>query len=734
MTVDEVLEQLRSAGLVVERLDLSGTLQRVPVEDDKPGRKSGWYVARELVTPSGRTLIVGAYGNWKQGDEVHKLRVGRDLDKADRAEVRRRQAEQQRQIEREREAVAREAAARAAEIWEKLPESGRCEYLDRKKVKAWGVRFSRGSLVVPVRGPDGALRGLQFIAPDGTKRFLTGTAKRGAFHLIGRVQAGQPVAVAEGYATAASVHEATGWPVAVAFDAGNLEPVVRALKDAYPDAAPIVVCGDDDRATRGNPGRRKAQAAARAVDGVAALPDFGEDGAGTDWNDLHVARGLAAVRAQLDQALAAWREMVWQRRLVRNGHGQLRPSLYNVITILEHHPAWRGVYRMDRFANRVLKVRQPPYGGGLGEVTDVDGAELAAWLGDPDHYGLSVGTGTALEAIEVVASRHGFHPVLEYLDGLQWDGEERLPHFLADLAGAPRDDYTRAVGMNWLISAVARVREPGCKVDHMVILEGPQGVGKSTFVRTLCGPEWFAEMLESPQNKDFYQILAGRWMVEIAELQAFSKADRNRIKQALSAQEDTYRPSYGRYARQFPRQCVFVGTTNDDTYLKDETGARRFYPVRCTEINLEALTYLRDQLWAEADARYRRGEPWWEFPPEAAAEQDARYDVDVWEEPILAWLDGHLERYPERMGQVTPSRPVSDVTTAEIMRWALGIETAKQSRQEQMRVGAIMRRLGWRRVRRRVEGVLCWVYERPASSVSRETAASVAQQPQHGPP
>ncbi|MEA3278874.1 MAG: virulence-associated E family protein [Pseudomonadota bacterium] len=394
----------------------------------------------------------------------------------------------------------------------------------------------------------------------------------------------------------------------------------------------------------------------------------------------------------------------WRLDLVENSDGSIKGTLYNIVKILTAHPEWRDVLRYDAFANRIYKTREPPYGGEAGEFVDVDASEVAIWLGSPYNLSLNVASSMVSEAVLVAASRNAYHPVTEYLDGLEWDGIERLPTMLSDFFGAEQNDYTAVVGASWLVSAVARVRKPGCKVDTMVILEGGQGVGKSTAVRTLCGPVWFAEMLESPQNKDFYQILSGRWIVEIAELQSFSKADRNRIKQAITAQEDTYRPSYGHHASQHSRQCIFVGTTNDESYLQDETGARRFLPVKCTEINLEAIENLRDQFWAEADRRFKRGDSWWKFPACTADEQDARYDSDVWEEPVVAWLNGEMDsvRYPaEIFGAMNQGKPLDVVTTAQIMQYALGIETGKHSQLDKRRVNAVMRHLGWKEGRPR---------------------------------
>ena len=679
-------------------------------------------------------------------------------------EARRRERERQ---EEEAEAQARAWQERIAALAQRCLEEGvlaptgrRAPYLGQKKVRACGVRFVRrpalllvdeatqstrivtgskelkdwfatderqreslsvrylkaGTVAVPMRDAEGRLWGWQFILPEkGTKKFLKHGRKSGCFHLLGEMDERLPLAIAEGYATAASVHEATGWPVAVCFDAGNLLPVAQALRERYSDAR-ILVCGDDDHETKGNPGRKYACRATGEVGGRALFPRFREPGGRTDWNDLQHECGLGAVREQLlagqagaepeaepgdasDSSDPPEPEADWRDLLVRQKHGGLQESLHNLVTILENDPAWVGLYAFDEFANQVQRRRRTPYGYEAGPLEDADGGEVTAWLGDPRNFGLSVKSRLALEAVELVAHRRQFHPVRAYLDSLRWDGEERLTHLLSDFFGAPYDEYTAAVGRNWLMSAVARVREPGCKVDFMVILEGAQGVYKSTAVRTLCGPDWFAEIMESPQSKDFFQTLPGRWIVEIPELQSFNKADRNKIKAAVSAQEDTYRPSYGRYSRQFPRQNIFVGTTNDDMYLKDETGARRFMPVRCGEIDIKALAAQRDQLWAEADARFRRGERYWDFPAQAVEEQDARFDSDVWEEPVAEWIAGHgdTSSYPHFYPPVHPDRPVKATTTYDVMRWALKIETPKLARQDQMRVAAILRRLRFSR-------------------------------------
>jgi len=399
----------------------------------------------------------------------------------------------------------------------------------------------------------------------------------------------------------------------------------------------------------------------------------------------------------------------WWSKLDLGRQGKPKATLHNVVTVLAEHPDWVDLYRLDEFANVIRLTRPPPYGGEARELVDGDAAELAAWLGDPQMTGMPVGTGLALEAIGVVAGRHRVHPVRAYLEALTWDGQVRLRHLFPDQFGSPSTLYTQGVGPCWLVSAVARVMDPGCKVDFMVVLEGAQGLGKSSAIRRLFGAEWYAEMVEPPGAKDFYQVLAGRWVVEIAEMQSFARAEVAKVKQAVTTQDDVYRPSYGRVARRFPRQTVFVGSTNEDEYLRDHTGGRRFLPVRCTEVDVAGIAGLRDQIWAEALAWYREGFAYWSLPEEAREEQEIRFQEDSWTDPIREWLEG---RGPAASyGVSEPIGPLARTTVTEVMARALGIEIAKHTRQDQMRVGVVLRRLGWQR-RRAATGSRQWCYER----------------------
>lgn len=302
---DAALEQLRAHGLVVENIDTSGRIVRVDCED-RPGKKHGWYVAHLFRTADGREFVVGAFGDWRDSDKGRNFEIGstRGLSESERAELKHQRELQRRATEAERRLVADEAAARAKRIWAKLPDSGTSDYLRRKGVRAHGTRFANGRLVVPLENEQRELVSLQFIDGEGGKKFLSGGAKHGACHWVGDSATQGPIAIAEGYATAATVHEATGWTVAVAFDAGNLMPVAVAARRRFPGRL-LVLCADNDHATAGNPGVTRATQACERVGGVLAVPEFKMAEGRSDWNDLQAEQGVQVVRAQLRGAVEA---------------------------------------------------------------------------------------------------------------------------------------------------------------------------------------------------------------------------------------------------------------------------------------------------------------------------------------------------------------------------------------------------------------------------------------------
>ncbi|WP_050578630.1 virulence-associated E family protein [Sinorhizobium meliloti] len=290
-----------------------------------------------------------------------------------------------------------------------------------------------------------------------------------------------------------------------------------------------------------------------------------------------------------------------------------------------------------------------------------------------------------MDAVALIAHENSYHPVCGYLNNREWDGVPRLDTWLSTYLGAEQSDYTAGIGRMFLISMMARVFKPGCKADHMMVLEGEQGTLKSTACEVLAG-EYFSDQLPdiATCGKDASQHLRGKWLVEVAELSAMGRAENAQLKSFITRRVERYRPPYGRVEQIEPRQCVFVGTTNASAYLRDETGGRRFWPVKCGRIDIAALRKDRNQLFAEAVHAFRNREKWW---PDRAFEkkhiqpqQERRFEADAWEEPIRTFVAG--QQY---------------VTLTQVAIGALKMEVKQFTTRPQRRVAAILESLGWER-------------------------------------
>ena len=382
---------------------------------------------------------------------------------------------------------------------------------------------------------------------------------------------------------------------------------------------------------------------------------------------------------------------LWEKwGLQRGSNGQPLLNLSNVVSILESDPELAGLVRFDVFLQRMLNKRSQ-------EWSDKDDIALTLYI--QRQTGLHrIGRDIVGQAVIEVAHKHESNCVREWMDGLRHDGTPRIDQFFSDCLGSDESEYTRAASRNFWISMVARVYKPGCKVDNMVVLEGAQGLGKSTSLRVVGG-DWFAEQHESATNpKAFAEILQGKLLVEISEMDAFSRVEVSRVKQTISCSADRYRASYGRYAIDHPRQCVFVGTTNRDDWSRDETGARRFWPITCGEIRVDVIEANRDQFFAEAVKRHKAGEPHWLMPDEQTREeQEERYQVDAWQEKIAEIVKGE-----------------SGVTTAFVAE-KMGIELVRLDRATEGRIGKCLRFMGWGRKRERVgtQKKLAYVFRPP---------------------
>jgi predicted P-loop ATPase len=346
----------------------------------------------------------------------------------------------------------------------------------------------------------------------------------------------------------------------------------------------------------------------------------------------------------------------------------------NAITAIEKDPELRGHVWYDEFLDKILTTWKGP----LREWSDREDIALQPYL--QRHKGLhSIGEKASRNALLDVAFRDSRNGCKEWLEGHKWDSNPRLEDVMSRGFGATDSAYSRAVGRCWFVSMVARVLSVGVsKVDTVPVLEGSQGAGKSSAL-SIIGGDWYTECHESVMTKDFYGVLQGNMLVEIAEMHSFTRAEVERIKGVISCQKDRYRKAYGKNTTDHIRRAVLVCTTNREDWHKDETGGRRFWPILCEKIDLEWIRANRDQLFAEAVHKYKAGEPWWDVPLEdQAAEVEARRDVDSWED-VLRGLN-----------------PAKRYTTTEILEITLGIPVSGHDGMSQKRVSRAMKALGWK--------------------------------------
>ena len=403
----------------------------------------------------------------------------------------------------------------------------------------------------------------------------------------------------------------------------------------------------------------------------------------------------------------------WMKYLQRNDAGDAVINLANAMTALRHAPELSGCFRFDEMLRVPVLVRPLPKGkpGVLPRsVRDTDVSIVQEWL---QRKRRRLGKDIVHQAVALRAEENAFHPVRDYLNGLRWDRKPRLSTWLTYYAGvepgeklsddekANQRKYISAIGRMFLIAMVARIIRPGCKVDYMLILESIQGEKKSTIGEILAG-QWFSDSLPNIGSDPvrISQHLRGKWVIEIGELSAMGKAETEELKSFFTQKVEQFTPKYGRLEVTEPRQCVFMGTTNKATYLRDETGARRFWPAKAGTIDITALTEDRDQLFAEAVNAYRSGEQWWpdrDFEKKfIMPQQEARREADAWEQTIGDWLGTPVRDDTTASGVAERT----ECTISEVAENALRMEPGRLGTADQRRIAAALEILGWERGRR----------------------------------
>lgn len=395
----------------------------------------------------------------------------------------------------------------------------------------------------------------------------------------------------------------------------------------------------------------------------------------------------------------------WTKKLNRTAAGALCQHVPNAEKILVGFTPLQGLFGYNEFSNKVCIMKPPlwdttrkirKYGNPMKEV---DAAMCVSYIHN-NFDNFPIASSKMEEAISVIAETNKFHPIRKYVLKQEWDGVPRLDNWLNVVFGVEKNAYTCAAGRKTIVAMVKRVFQPGCKFDNMLILEGCQGINKSRILQILAGgAEYFTDNLATLGTKDAADGLQGKWLIEFAEITLFNKSDANLIKQFMSTASDTFRKAYHRHTQDYLRQSVAIGTTNKDSYLKDETGNRRFWPVKTIGIgNAEWAEEFRDQLFAEAYQLYLAGEKLYlegQALQISEIEQRKRHEEDAWENIILDYLN-----------KADSETGVIKDRTRSVDIWvnAFGGDFKGFGNREQSRMSQVLRKIGWERKTIRING------------------------------
>ncbi|WP_414495319.1 VapE domain-containing protein [Stenotrophomonas maltophilia] len=662
--VPAFLQAMHAHGIVPDArgrdaLAADGTLVRFHVEGDRRGTRNGWAVL------FGDDLPAGEFGSWRTGSRhTWCAKAPLTLTAAEQRAIRQRQEVARKDRERQQREREDVAAKAANVLWNRaLPADANHPYLLRKgvgahglRVTAWPVRNSDGlvfrhidnTLLVPVMNAAGRIVSLQAIFPrtdpalGRDKDFLAGGRKQGCFHVIGKPRPDHPIAIAEGYATAESIHQATGWCVVIAWDAGNLAAVARAWRTNLPDAT-FVICADNDQWTRqpvDNPGVSQATHAAAAIDARVVWPEFatlhGDDDHPTDFNDLHLRQGLDAVRAQLLPAPAAALDETPDRdhRMSTADAGYLVPgnlSAFDTFTPFPDSsargrplPTARNLAELCRrtgvtvrynVIRKDLEILVP------GLHTTVDNAkEVAAGEVMDCMHRAGMATASFETNLCQVAEANPYNPVASWITSRPWDGQPRLQAFFDTVQEAQPTRMAdgrilkEVLMRRWLISGVAAAFEPdGVVARGVLTFVSKQNLGKTRWARQLAPPELqlIADgVVLDPANKDSVKQVISKWIVELGEVDAtFRRTDIAALKSFISRSHDELRRPYARTESRYARRTILFASVNDERFLRDATGNTRWWTVHAVALGEPARIDMQ-QVWAEAHALYCSGETW----------------------------------------------------------------------------------------------------------------------------
>jgi len=650
-------------------------------------------------------------------------------------------------------------ARRLTKVYKNLPAAPADHpYLVKKEITPHPLikyRPKTKGLVLPMLQPDGKAGSLQFIAESGAKWFFTGGKVKDGFLPITSAgdDFGDVIYITEGYATGQSIRDATNRPVICSFTAGNLPAIAKAMKNKHSSALIVIAADNDQFPSKDwpekkpwkNTGIDRGTQAAGLSGGLLKYPDFDEDTHDlrpTDWNDYACIYGKEKLKSALavEKSYALPKEQILSPKsddsaAASSPHGNLTPaenkwrltmsqvrwkggqtgffddkhSIHNAILYLSYHPDWGGTFVYDEFGHQNVVVKPLPWDDKATfkwrETTDADLTQLRAMLWSKNN--IKLGSKAEInDVLEVVSKNKTVHPVRTYFDGLLWDGTARLDDWILKYCNPQggNPDYLRKVAACFLLAAVKRIYFPATFHKQVLVLEGAQDIGKSTLLRELAtfnGVEYFSDKISFKHigNPYLCAYLAGILILEFAELRGFQAQDQNIIKAFITQTDDEMQPKHKMRVVRYPRQFVMAATVNNSQYLVDATGGVRFWPVHCGKIDIHGINLVKQQLWAEAVHRIKRGEEHWIKDDDPVyntmkLEQAQRFEGNVWLEPIRTYLDGAEQ---------------ADVD--DILKNGLFVPVERWSNKYKEQVRECLRELGYDNKPKRVNGkvVRVWI-------------------------
>lgn len=751
--LDQFIEYLSKCGVAPHNssdIKPSGKWCYYRISGDRASDKKGVAIFNDY-----GNCAFGSFSDWRQGEwqKWNSFEASPIDDEARSRALLRHRAEEKRQQE-QRKADQKAVADASQERWlAASPASPSHPYLKKKGVGPHELRQDGGVLLVPVFDENTEIVNIQTIDQRGEKLHQWKGRKAGCYSAL---WGGDDfVFITEGWATGASLFEAFGQSVIVAFDAGNLSAVAKLTRSYYPDARIIIAADHDQWTFQGkyrpkgfdkslypgdagewkewrekgwlvNTGLVSAQLAARGIGAEVAIPPIPLDDPAkrTDWNDLHKSHNIDYIRSEISAQVALplvseggdgshsssememglqpvaptpsppVMDIHWRDRLNYKRKGELNgQSLTNVSLFLQNDPDLCDLFCYDAFSKIKTLIRQPIWESGefhIRPITDNDITSLAMFL---ESRGLMASTVNIARVLDTVIKSQSVNPAQDYFRALEWDGIPRLDTWLQDYCGATFDDprLVSFFGRKWLLAAVTRVMRPGAKFDHMLILEGEQGVGKSRILAelaTINDVRYFDDTIRASDlgNEKIVPKLQGVMIIEIQELSGFGKKDADELKQAITTEADRIVRKYENEPTIYPRQFVIAGTINPSGgYLHDATGNRRFWPVKVgKKIDVEGLRRVKEQIWAEAMTAFRAGEKV-HIPDDDSGIYDLATAAQQERGSIHPWHD-KIEIYVRNRGKVS-SEDIWDHLNI--------LDYTRRTRMSQRDIERIMTALGW---------------------------------------